>query len=168
MKFYVTVLSLILLKTIAFSQTKFLKQFNFDNGNYAIYLIDCKQPLTVKVKTDSFKDTIIDCRSDDNFQVAEVKMLNQLKKEWKGNRVNYKYNCWYDYFIYVVENDSVILKFEVNLKCSELIFKGTPYKINPTMITKYLPKFKVLNKQDATYKNISKAIKIWESRLKEE
>jgi hypothetical protein len=168
MKFYFAVLSLILFKTFAFSQTKFLKQFNFDNGNYAIYLIDCKEPLTLKVKTDSFNDTIIDFRSDDNFQVTDVKMLNQLKQEWVGKKVDYLHNCWYDYFIYVTENDSIVLKFEVNLDCKELIFKGNSYKIDPTIITKFLPEFKVLQKQNFVFENIDKGRDYWESILKNE
>jgi hypothetical protein len=168
MKLYFALLSLILFQTIAFSQTKFLKQFNFDKGSYAIYLIDCKEPLTLKVKTDSFNDTIIDFRNDDNFLVTDVKILNQLKQEWVGKKVNYMHNCWYDYFIYVTENDSIILKFDVNLECKEIIYKDVAYEIDPTIITKFLPEFKVLKKQDVIYKNISDVIKLWESGLKDE
>jgi hypothetical protein len=168
MKFYFAFLSLILFDTIALSQTKFLKQFNFDKGNYAIYLINCKEPLTLKVKTDSFNDTIIDFRSDDNFQVTDIKMLNQLKQEWVGKKVDFMHECWYDYFIYVTENDSIILKFDVNLECTELIFERAAYKIDPTIITKFLPEFKVLKKQDVKYKKISEVIKLWESGLKDD
>jgi hypothetical protein len=166
MKLYFAVLSLILFKTFAFSQTKFLKQFNFDKGNYAIYLIDCKEPFIETFRTDSGRDTIIDFRSDDNFQVTDVKMLNQLKQEWVGKKVNYMHNCWYDYFIYVTENDSIVLKFDVNLECKELIFKDAAYEIDPIIITKFLTEFKVLKKQDVIYKKISEVIKFWESGLK--
>lgn len=168
MKFYFAFLSLILFDTIALSQTKFLKQFNFDKGNYAIYLIDCKEPLSETVNADSFNDTIIDFRSDDNFQVTDIKMLNQLKQEWVGKKVNYMHNCWYDYFIYVTENDSIILKFDVNLECKEIIFKDAAYEIDPTIITKFLPEFKVLKKQNFVFENIDKGRDYWESILKNE
>ena len=168
MKLYFAVLSLILFKTFAFSQTKFLEQFNFDKGNYFLYVIDCKEQFNSEFEFNSPIDTIIDFKNDNNFQVTDVKMLNQLKQEWVGKKVDFMHECWYDYFIYVTENDSIILKFDVNLECKEIIFKDTAYEIDPTIITKFLPEFKVLKKQDVMYKNITEVIKLWESGLKDE
>lgn len=168
MRLYFVVLFLILFQTIAFSQTKFLEQFNFEKGNYAIYIIDCKEPFVQTFKTETGRDTIINFRSEDNFQVTEVKILNQLKNEWVGKKVNYMHNCWYDYYIYVTENDLIVLKFDINLECTELMFKGDAYKIEPTIFTKFIPEFKVLQKQNFVFNNIDEGKGFWDVVLKED
>jgi len=129
----------------SFSQKKILEEYDFGNGSYAIYLIDVGEP-ELKWERDSIGN-LWEIDTTRHFYTNELDILNQIKNDWIGDTVSYMYECWYDYFIYLTKADSTILKMRVNLECEELLVDGFPYKITPTIITKFFPHFKRLKKR---------------------
>lgn len=128
-----------------FSQKQILEDFDFESGKYALYLIDVGKP-ELLWERDSI-GRLIKIDTTGHFYTNDLSVLNRIKIEWVGDTVEYINTCWYDYFIYLTKDDSTVLKMRVNLECEELIVEGFPYKINPTIVTKFFPELKRLKKR---------------------
>jgi hypothetical protein len=122
-----------------------MEDFDFESGNYALYLIDVGEP-ELLWKRDSI-GRLLEIDTTRHFYTNDLSVLNRIKQEWVGDTVEYMYECWYDYFMYLTKDDSTVLKMKVNLECKELLVEGFPYKINPTIVTKFFPEFKRLKKR---------------------
>jgi len=60
---------------------------------------------------------------DKSFLVDDKETINKLQKEWKGKRAEQIYFCWYDYFLYVVEDGKIIDELRVNEECKQVVCK---------------------------------------------
>ena len=73
--------------------------------------------------------------STDSFLLSDPAAIKNISTYWKGRPTNEMYMCWYDYFIYVVENGVVKDEIRVNEKCMQAVsyhgifdFKDLPLK----------------------------------------
>jgi len=70
-----------------------------------------------------------------NFRIEDQDLIINLSNKWKGKPTNEFYTCWYDYFIYLMEDNKIIDELRVNLKCEQVIsskgafnFEGNPFE----------------------------------------
>lgn len=120
---YLIIINLIFNNT--FSQNKVLKDFDLQNNEYTFYFFEKYNAQKNKGKEDIKKP----------FVIKNKQKLEQLKNSWIGDRgeTDEPADCGYDYEIFIVENDSLVSKLNVNTECGQVIVfgKGTSYNFSP-------------------------------------
>lgn len=159
---------LILLNCISgFTQDSIFKDFDFQSGEYALIFVDVtgeEQGVYSKNKRELRKSNkqiaLID--SEVHFIIDSISTLKSIKESWFGKKNDVMYFCWYDYFIYLTKNDSVVSKMKVNFKCSELISDNQHYVFDSVNVTNFLGHADTVVKTLYRFgDNKRKALKYW-------
>ncbi len=128
-----------------YSQNRVLDSYDFNDDLYTLFVIDVGEP-DLMWERDS-GGNLLEYNTTKHYYTADSTILNRIKKTLIGDRVEYYYECGYDYFVYLTENDSIILEMRINLECGELLVQGEPFKIDPEIVTKVLPQMDDLKKR---------------------
>lgn len=139
---YLIILIILFRFSTGFSQEKIFKDYDFQSGEYALIFVDVTEHeesyfANKKERRKAMKQTaFIDSKI--HFIIDSISTLENIKETWTGEKANAMYFCWYDYFIYLTKNDSVISEMKVNFECNELIVDKQPFVFDSTNVTSFL------------------------------
>jgi hypothetical protein len=121
-------LILIFCPILSFSQVKVLGDIDFLKKDYKLVFIYQRGNDTAYLVSRTMK----------NFMISDKHKLIELQNTWTGNNETDKIlECGYDYYIYIVDKDSIVGTLRVNIWCGQVIasgignsceFKGNPFK----------------------------------------
>ena len=132
---------------------KLFKDINFNDGKYSLVFVDVKGGIS-EYSDNDFTDSrnfIVDSRI--YYVIESTSTLNKIKDSWNCSVTNEMSDCWYDYFIYLSSNDSIIYNMRVNFKCEELILNGKPFRFDSTYVTDFIDEAKPLYKIFYRFRN---------------
>lgn len=106
-----------------------------EDKKYEMYFVD------VAVGEESFpSDTVrgkftVSWNSDLGFLIDDPKIIQDLKNGWVGEPAQ-MVGCWYDYFMYLVENGVVVDEIRINEKCKQVITKQGVYNYTDSTLSR--------------------------------
>ena len=119
---------LIICPILSFSQIKVLGDIDFLTNDYKLVFIYQRGNDTEYLVSDSIK----------NFIISDKQKLIELQNTWIAyQEADVIEECGYDYYIYIIDNDSILGNLSVNISCGQLIasgkrksydFTGNPFK----------------------------------------
>lgn len=124
-------LTAMLLSCVVYGQTKFLRNYNFDEGGYTLLGIYSKNG-----PPHGIGDSLGDFYTDD------VAVLNQFKNNWVFKKNFSISKCGYDYEIYICKNGITLEKFVLNTACNEIISKKGSFSFNIAEFRQLTPDLK--------------------------
>lgn len=113
--------------SFAFGQEKVLR---LDPGKtYEMYFVNVQfRPAEdFQIDTIGRNKLFISWDKAGSFVIDDSATIHTLKTEWTGEHVYEGYGCWYDYFVYLVEDGVVIDEMRMNEKCKQVITKHGIY-----------------------------------------
>lgn len=136
-----------------YAQESVLK-FN-DQKNYKLYIVDVSKSNNINYRIDSIKNFFI-VRWDDkeNFRVEDKKNIEELKKSWTAVKSEEVSFCWYDYLIYVLENDQIVDELRVSEQCRQVVSYRGAYKYANSILPG-LPKNNTLSVARLDFKSVA-------------
>jgi len=101
--------------------------YDFTNENYALVFENVAggregNYVNLSTKKGNF---IVEKRM--HFFIDSKFLLNNINNTWNFKKEGSFHDCWYDYFIYLTLDDSVISEMRVNFDCEELVVENFPY-----------------------------------------
>lgn len=154
---------LFLLSVSSYGQTKIFDGHNFQTGNYSLVFLDVALIEEEEVIVEEYNEIqptnkpteYVDHRL--HFIIDEKHDLERIQNTWEGKPVDYQHMCWYNYFIYLLEDGIVKSEMRANFECKELLVDKVPYEFDSTLITSIIPEAEKIYKIEVTYKSIDKA-----------
>jgi hypothetical protein len=114
------------------------------NKKYELYFIDVVVREYDLENFDSIPNATVRWDRNRSFLIDDELTLNNLQTTWTGERTNEFYFCWYNYFIYVVEDGKIVDELRVNEDCRHVVSKDGVFNYSTT-ITDKLSKSKVVS-----------------------
>jgi hypothetical protein len=111
---------------------------------YQLYFIDVVMRDDENEKLDSIRNGVVRWDNSNSFLINDESSLNSLQKIWTGKRTNEFYFCWYNYFIYVVEDGKIVDEMRVNEECKQVVCKRGVFNYSTTIADK-LDKTKIVS-----------------------
>jgi hypothetical protein len=134
MRTYFLILGFILTYNSSQGQESILK---FEPGKqYQLYFIDVLVRDDEDEKLDSIRNGVVRWDNSNSFLLNDESSLNSLQKNWTGKRTNEFYFCWYNYFIYVVEDGKIVDEMRVNEECKQVVCKRGVFNYENTIADK--------------------------------
>ena len=125
-------IGLIFSVSLAFAQERVLQLA--EDKKYEMYFVD------VAVREDSFPtDTVrgkftISWDRDLSFLIDDSETIQNLKNGWIGER-GQMVGCWYDYFMYLVEDGVVVDEIRINERCKQVITNHGVYNYTDSTLS---------------------------------
>lgn len=92
--------------------------------NYKIYFVYVKFLNTGKEQIDTVKNKFtITWDNDKSFLMDDKAAIDRFQRNWKGKQSTDYYFCWYDYFLYLVEDGKIVDEIRVNEECKTVVCK---------------------------------------------
>lgn len=131
MRKYFLIIGFILSYISSWGQESILK---LDLGKqYQLYFIDVLVRDEENEKLDSIRSGVVRWDNSNSFLIDNELSLNTLQKTWTGKRTNEFYFCWYNYFIYVVEDGKIVDEMRVNEECKQVVCKRGVFNYENTI-----------------------------------
>ncbi len=147
---------LFLIPVLIFSQVKVLDNIDFINNDYKLVFIQQREA-NANLLSESSK----------SFLISDKQKLIELQRTWIGEETDEILLCGYDYYIYIIDKDSILGQLNVNVSCGQVVAygigKSCKFNDNP---------FKDLKKDKQVFTKllfadtITKARKIYEKTIK--
>jgi hypothetical protein len=152
MRTYFLIIGFILSYISSWGQESILK---LDPGKqYQLYFIDVLVRDEENEKLDSIRSGVIRWDNRNSFLIDDELSLNTLQKTWTGKRTNEFYFCWYNYFIYVVEDGKIVDEMRVNEECKQVVCKRGVFNYENTIVDK-LDRNKIISVARIKFDSIS-------------
>ena len=132
---------LLILSSASFGQQLVLDSMNWNAGEYKFYFVEKRgieeevEPLNPTERRIPELPFQFQIDSTNSFLIADQQQLQNLKSNWEGVPTDEMLLCWYDYFVYVVQNNIVKHELRVNLECGQVVtdfgifdFEGNPFE----------------------------------------
>lgn len=132
---------LIILSSATFGQQLILDSLNWDADEFKFYFVDKRgieeevEPLNPNEQRTTKLPFEYQIDSVSSFLISDQQQLQSLRSNWKGYPTDEMLLCWYDYFIYVVQNNKITNELRVNLECGQVVtdfgifnFEGNPFE----------------------------------------
>lgn len=154
------ILIVIILSThFSYGQTKIFDGYDFENENYALVFLNVElveEEIAVEESLETVdKSNPIEYIDNRHHYLIDSKLhLSSIKNSWEGKPVDYRYMCWYNYFIYLLKDGEVISEMRTNFECKELLVDKVPYEFDSTLVTSLLSQAEKISKIDVTYESI--------------
>jgi hypothetical protein len=103
---------------------------------YQLYFIDVVLRDVEDENLDSLRNAVVHWNNNNSFLINDEPTLNSLQANWIGKRTNEFYFCWYNYFIYVVEDGKIIDEMRVNEECKQAVCKRGVFNYETTIADK--------------------------------
>jgi hypothetical protein len=114
----------IIFPVLIFSQVKVLENIDFLNNDYKLIFIQQREDGALLVSEPS-----------KSFLISNKKKLIELQNTWIGEETEDILLCGYDYYIYIVDKDSILGKLNVNISCGQVVAYGIGktcnFNVNP-------------------------------------
>ncbi len=143
------------------SLVSIFSEYDFSNENYAFVIenvIGGREDYYVNqstIKSNFMVEKRVHFFLDSKF------LLDIIKKTWKFKE-GFRYECWYDYFIYLTLNDSVISEMRVNFDCEELTVNNSSYLFDSIKMTNFIGLADTVYKTSYSFKdNKQEALNFW-------
>jgi len=154
--------------SIGYSQEKIFKDYDFQSGEYALIFVDVTEPeedyyanrqeRSKAIKQSAFIDSKV------HFIIDSISTLLNIKDTWSGKKTYEMHECWYNYFIYLTKNDTVLSVMKINFECNELIVDNNAYVFDSANVIKFLGLADTIVKTDYRfYEDKGKAEKAWKN-----
>ncbi|MDL2312679.1 hypothetical protein LJC68_07370 [Bacteroidales bacterium OttesenSCG-928-B11] len=104
---------------------RFFEEYDFNSGNYKLYGILSEGGETC------FTENVGD------FVVLDTVTLNKIKQDWEIHHTNKRMPCGYSYLMILMEGDSCVYDFGVNLDCKYLTCDKGWFQFSPKLLNKY-------------------------------
>jgi hypothetical protein len=85
---------------------------------------------------DSIRNGFVRWDKSNSFLINDKLTLDKLQANWIGKRTNEFYFCWYNYFIYVVEDGKLVDELRVNEECKQVVCKHGVFNYATTIVDK--------------------------------
>lgn len=108
-----TLLILFLFPILIFSQVKVLDNIDFLNNDYKLIFIQQRED-SAHLVSEPLK----------SFLISDKQKLIELQNTWIGEETDDILLCGYDYYIYIIDTDSIIGKLNVNISCGQVVAYG--------------------------------------------
>ena len=134
----------VFLFTLSFAsngQQLVLDSLNWNAGEYKFYFVEKRgieegvEPLNPSEQKVIKRPFQFQIDSTNSFLISDQQQIEDLKSIWKGTLTDEMLLCWYDYFVYVVQNNIIKHELRVNLQCGQVVtdfgifdFKGNPFE----------------------------------------
>jgi hypothetical protein len=118
--------------SFVFAQERVLKLA--EDKKYEMYFVD------VAIREDSFPtDTVrgkftISWDRDLGFLIDDPEIIQNLKNGWVGEP-GQMVGCWYDYFMYLIEDGVVVDEIRINERCKQVITKHGVYNYTDSTLS---------------------------------
>jgi hypothetical protein len=110
---------------------------------------------TGKEQRDTIKNKfIITWDNDKSFLIDDKATIDKFQHDWKGERSKHFYLCWYDYFLYLVEDNKIIDEIRVNEECKQVVCKHGVFDY-PTPMLESLSRTKLISIARARFDSVS-------------
>jgi hypothetical protein len=140
------------------SQEVIFKNIDFSQEGYYLYLMDGeKKDRGLLINPNSHIDTI------HNFYTSNVAVLKSMQREWKLKEADVYYLCGYDFKIFLVKGDSIVLSMLLNLDCKQMIFNGQEYDFEPKLLMKHWASFKPIIARQRKFETKAEGHEYWDS-----
>ncbi len=106
------------------------------NKKYELYFIDVVVREYDLENFDSIPNGTVRWDRNRSFLIDDELTLNNLQTTWIGERTNEFYFCWYNYFIYVVEDGEIVDELRVNEECNHVVCKHGVFNYSKTIADK--------------------------------
>ena len=113
------------------------EEYDFNSGNYKLYGI-----LTEGGPT-NFTENV------GNFVVLDTVILNKIKQDWKIHSTNKIMPCGYSYLMVLMDKDSCVYHFGVNLDCEYLTCEKGWFKFPAKLLNRYEKSVVKISRQEA-------------------
>ena len=113
------------------------ERYDFNSGNYKLYGILSEGGST------SFTDNIGD------FVILDTVTLNKIKQDWKIHLTDKRMPCGYSYLMVLMEEDSCVYHFGVNLDCEYLKCEKGWFEFPAKLLNKYEKSVVRISRQEA-------------------
>ena len=137
-------------------------EYDFSNENYALVIenvIGGREEGDYVNQSTIKRNFMLEKRV--HFFLDSKFLLDIIKKTWRFKSGSYS-DCWYDYFIYLTLNDSVISEMRVNFDCEELIVNNSSYLFDSLKITSFIGLADTVYKTSYSFKdNKQEALNFW-------
>ena len=132
-------LLLLFFPILIFSQVKVLDNIDFLNNDYKLVFIQQRED-SAHLVSEPLK----------SFLISDKQKLIELQNTWIGEETDDILLCGYDYYIYIIDKDSIVGKLNVNISCGQVVaygigkscnFNDNPFKDlkkDKQIFTKYL------------------------------
>ncbi len=110
---------------------------------YQLYFIDVLVRDDEHENLDSIRNGVVRWDNSNSFLINDELTLNNLQTNWIGKRTNEFYFCWYNYFIYVIEDGKIVDEMRVNEECKQVVCKRGVFNYSTTIADK-LDKSKIV------------------------
>ncbi len=125
-----------------------------DDKKYEMFFVNV-QFRDDRLPSDSIQGKfIINWDRDLSFLIDDSVTIQMLKDRWVGERVDQMYGCWYDYFIYLVEDGVIVDELRVNEKCKQVITKHGIYNYSDSTTLRQIDRGKSITVADVTFESI--------------
>ena len=123
--------------------------------HYKIYFVYVKYLDTGEEQIDTIKNNFtITWDNDKSFLMDDKSAIDKLQKGWKGKKSKDIYFCWYDYFLYLVEDGKIIDEIRVNEECKQVVCKHGVFDYS-TPILESLSKNKLISVARVRFDSLS-------------
>jgi len=113
--------------------------------HYKIYFVNVQLLDTGNEQIDTIRNKFtITWDNDKSFLMADKVVIDKFQNDWKGKKSNDFYFCWYDYFLYLVEDDKIVDEIRVNEECKTVVCKHGVFDY-PTPFLESLDKSKAIS-----------------------
>jgi hypothetical protein len=121
--------------------------------HYKIYFV------YVRLIDDEQSDTIrnqftVTWDNEKSFLMDDKTVIDKFQNDWKGKKSNDFYFCWYDYFLYVVEEGKIVDEIRVNEECKTVVCKHGIFNYT-TPILESLDKSKLISVARVRFDSVS-------------
>ncbi|NLL27527.1 MAG: hypothetical protein GX259_01920 [Bacteroidales bacterium] len=107
------------------NRIQLLEKYDFNSGNYKLYGILSEGDPTY------FTEKVGD------FVISDTITLNKIKKDWCIQFTDKRMSCGYSYLMILMENDSCVYHFGINLYCKYLTCEKGWFKFPENLLNKY-------------------------------
>lgn len=142
----------------SFSQKRIFKDYDFNDGEYALYIMDNRYDS--KWIRDSSGNLLVQHKTD-NYMIDDLDVLINMRDNWIADPVYERYECGYDFVLYLTKDDVTILDMLINLECEELIIDSDAYNFSPILFERYRSQFTKLDKQMYFCDSIEEGREFW-------
>ena len=116
---------------------RFFEGYDFNSGNYKLYGI-----LTEGGPT-NFTENVGD------FVILDTVTLNKIKQDWEIHLTDKRMPCGYSYIMVLMDKDSCVYHFDVNLDCEYLTCEKGWFEFPAKLLNKYEKSVVKISRQEA-------------------
>ncbi|MCA6367054.1 MAG: hypothetical protein IM631_18560 [Cytophagales bacterium] len=125
------------------------------NKHYKLYFVYVRFLETGTERVDTIRSKFtITWDNDKSFLVEDNATIDKLQRDWRGKASDNIYECWYDYFLYLVEDGKIIDEIRVNEECKQVVCEHGVFDYS-TPILESLSKNKLISVARVRFDSLS-------------